>query len=799
MCGILGVVTRDPQHPIDEARLSAARDTLAHRGPDEQGLWARPGVGLAHRRLSILDLAHGQQPWVDHDRQCAMVYNGEVYNYRALMRDAEQHSARFNTTCDTELVFHLLASEGTAALDKLNGMFALGYYDHAERSLLLVRDRLGQKPLYWADTGDALVFASELKAILHYAGGRYDLDAAAVEQFFTRGYVLSPRTIFRGIHKLPAGHTLTLDAEAWEIEVEPWWDAEPIEHEAFGTLDDDSVLDTLDELLSQSVADRLIADVPIGTLLSGGIDSSLITAMASKARGGNLKAFTVGFGDSPAHDETPFARMVAERYGCDWTCETIDQNAGDWLAELDDASAYYDEPFGNFTVTSQRTLSRLCREQLTVVLSGQGGDELSAGYPGRYNWVLQTEPAAAQENARSQYAPPVDDVVNHLQRTAFLPWQGVRSAMFSDDAHAQMRTVTPTESIAPYWRRHRSLDRLNNVLYTDAKTNLADYLICIEERASMSYCLEARNPMLDHRVVRYMLSLPTKYKVRPGSGPMSKDGLQNKWLLHALAKRYLPAEAFDRPKRGFTPPIQQWVSRYAERIAEVFRETDALTAPLYSDGWRRYLNAGQYEPAATMAVYYALVFALWARRYADHIGAMVGGDTAANLSTKRERLADSSPTVSLADASCSDMADPYDQMLHRVFREQTPEAVAEARWFCQALRNFAPGSAIRLIGDADACYRWLAEQSGLNVTDQAEAAGTVAIGMDAIRRFENQDTVGDTLLLFVPFRANEQNELNTRLQQINGVAPIQGHQAVPVGDGRGVLIARCHSVSAAVS
>jgi hypothetical protein len=280
---------------------------------------------------------------------------------------------------------------------------------------------------------------------------------------------------------------------------------------------------------------------------------------------------------------------------------------------------------------------------------------------------------------------------------------------------------------------------------------------------------------------------------------MSKEGLQNKWLLHALAKRYLPSEAFDRPKRGFTPPIQQWVARYADRIAEIFHETDALTAPLYSDGWRQYLKAGRYEPAATMAVYYALIFALWARRYADHIGAMVGGESACHLSTKRERVTVASPIVSLADASCSDKADQHDALLHHVFREQSPEAIAEARWFCQALRNFAPGSTVRLIGDVDDGYRWLAEQSGLNVADQTDAAGTVLIGMDAMRRFDTEETVGDTLLLFVPFGTNEQNELNALLQQINNTAPIQGHQAVPISNDQGVLIARCNSASAVVS
>ena len=303
----------------------------------------------------------------------------------------------------------------------------------------------------------------------------------------------------------------------------------------------------------------------------------------------------------------------------------------------------------------------------------------------------------------------------------------------------------------------------------------------------MSHSLEARNPMLDHRVVQYMLSLPAQYKARPGTGPMSKDGIQNKWLLHALAKRYLPEQAFDRPKRGFTPPLQQWMARYAQRIVDVFRETDALTAPLYSSQWRQYLLNGRYEPAATMPVYYSLVFALWCRRYADHIGAVVGDQQ----STTRERVAqDEKDTGPRADASCLDRAD--DELLHRIYRANQPEAMATGRWFCQALRNFEQDSAIRLLGEADPAYRWLAEQSGLRLTSgDDEAQGTIAIGMDALRGFDAKAVAGSTLLLFVPFSVAEQNELNALLQQVATQRPIQGHQAAPVGGDKGVLIARC--------
>ncbi|XAL98771.1 asparagine synthase (glutamine-hydrolyzing) [Phycisphaeraceae bacterium D3-23] len=831
MCGIVGVVFKDAKQTVNTPRLEAARDALTHRGPDAAGLWQRPGVALGHRRLAILDLSpapgHGQQPVADSQGAKALTYNGEVYNYRELMQRYQQRGHTFQSTCDTELVFHALATDGPDAIHDFHGMFALAFYEHAERKLLLVRDRLGQKPLYYHDTGGAFIFASELKAILAYTGERYALDPAAVEQFFTRGYVPAPRTIFQGIHKLPAGCKLTLDANPWTHEVEPWWDAEPQDLEAQGALTDAGVVDTLDELLTQSVSDRLVSDVPIGTLLSGGIDSSLITAMASKTletQGkGRVSAFTIGFDESEQHNEMPYAEMVAKQYGCDWHPRTINQNNQDWLAELDDASRFYDEPFGNFTVTAQRTLSTLCREELTVVLTGQGGDELTAGYPGRYNWVAQTEAQAADASKRSQYATAVDDVLNHLNKTSFVTWPGALSQMLGDNAkQAIAEAHGPDDAIAPFWGRFRGWpDRLGNVLYTDAKTNLPDYLVCIEERASMSASLEARNPLLDHRVVEFLLSLPMRYKVRPGNGPMTADGLQNKWVLHALAKRYLPAEAFDRPKRGFTPPIQQWMQRYAPSIADLFRETESLTAGLYSPAWQGFLNAGRYTPQSMMPVYYALVFGLWARRYAEHIEPI-----ATSFATPGRAMSAANPRI----------APGKDSPSHRTFREQSPADGATARWFCQMLGNLPDAGTLQLTGDPTGFYADLAKRSGYRVVGRTgtpqrgadipvchsaqpkpphlntpsglrpvadrnvchtDEIAHALVGLNAVSAYAAQPSDDNAMLLaFIPFDAHEQQQVQQALQQLNTHHPIQGHQQVPVGEGKAVLIARCASRSA---
>ena len=277
----------------EEPAIVAARETMYHRGPDEAGLWIRPGAALAHRRLRVLDLHHGQQPMLSDDGRHALVYNGEVYNYRALRDDYRNRGIQFNTDCDTEVVLKAINADGADAVDSFNGMFAIAHWNDADRQLLLVRDRLGQKPLYWHADDGQLIFASELKALLEYLDRRLDIDPVALDQYFTRGYVLSPRTIFQGVNKLPAGHMLKLDADRdkWHWQVQQYWDYQTCESPG----SDKAAVDQLDELLTDAVRLRMVSDVPLGCLLSGGIDSSLITAVASRVTDEPLNAFSIGF------------------------------------------------------------------------------------------------------------------------------------------------------------------------------------------------------------------------------------------------------------------------------------------------------------------------------------------------------------------------------------------------------------------------------------------------------------------------------------------------------------------------
>ncbi|MCC6580745.1 MAG: asparagine synthase (glutamine-hydrolyzing) [Phycisphaeraceae bacterium] len=748
MCGILGVIFRDPTTMADETRLRVARDTLLHRGPDEAGLWIQPGAALAHRRLSVLDLTHGQQPMVDPTGRHALVYNGEVYNFAELQNHYRQQGANFQTRCDTEVVLHGLATEGPDAIHRFVGMFAFGYWDHLERKLLLVRDRLGKKPLYWYSDRDQLVFASELKAIYAWLRRKFTVDPVAVDQYFSRGYILSPRTIFKEIHKIPAGCRLVWDAKQWEGQVQPWWDFSQVDVPS----DPDAAIDRLDELLTDAVSMRLVSDVPIGCLLSGGIDSTLITAIAARLRDDPIEAFTIGFAEDQQLDETPYARMVAEKHGCKWRHRRVD--IGDFSALIEDVSKYHDEPYMNIAMFSMRRLAQMARQDLVVVLSGQGADELSAGYPGRYSWAVGETPSNW-----------FDNLVAYRKYTTIMGWKAGRDTIYSSNmVHTLRRAGSPIEDLEPFLRRHPGLDRLNQALYLDVKTNLPDYLVCVEERMSMAASLEARNPMLDHRLVQYMLSLPTSMKVR---------GNQFKWILLELAKRYGPVEAVDRPKQGFTPPYRTWVESHGPALGRFFHETDDLIAPAVSRSWRQVLQQGQYNNANALGVLYTLMFASWARTYADTIGDWALEEAPAE--------------------DCHVPARPASSSRLRTLMELHGLTTGLATLYTDLISGMSPALPIRILGDDDGWYAWLTRQSGRTVVDHdQDNALILVIGLaEAWRQLfgENAISHAATVALFCPFATPDHAMTQDFINQLPSRMAVKSRQMIKMDDKHAVLLA----------
>lgn len=760
MCGFLGILYRDPQRSIDWDRLMCARDTMTHRGPDESGMWStanRCGIGLAHRRLKIQDLTHGQQPMVTPDQQRALVFNGEIYNHQALRERYPQPEGGYQGDGDTETLFAgLNQARGEArsdaradAITDLHGMFAFGHYDDADRSLLLARDRLGQKPLYYHVDEDAITFGSELKSILAWLDRKFPIDPIALDHYFARGYVPAPRTIFQGIHKLPAAHYLMMDAKSWTPAIHAYWDvASPSDVDVPD--DPDAIVDRLDELLTESVRERLISDVPIGCLLSGGVDSSLITAIAAKiakeAKGsddgekcggecvGGVKTFSIGFDEPGAINELPEAQQVAEYLQCDWQPRT--QTGGNFMEALHDVAPFYDEPYGNPTSVAMRTLAKLCREQLVVVLSGQGGDELTAGYPGRYDWVMQTPEGK-----------PIDDALHQTLFTSFVTWRDGRQHMLAFDA------VSPAEELSPVMRQE--FDRLNRVLYGDVKRNLPDYLVALEDRMTMSASLEARNPLLDHRVVDFLMALPSSMKIRDG---------QHKWPLVSLLRRYLPDEMVDRPKRGFTPPMGKWLVDHGPELAELIRSMEAMGPTIFQPRWWDYLMSGQYQPQHTMPIFYAVMLAMWFKHFGFYVSGLGTHETT------------------------------HDHW-HAAFAEQSPGAISQGQWFCQAMENFTRGQSVRLVGsESDPCdyYAFLATGCGLTVVESAnetanETAGhVVLIGFDALAA----GPFAGTTVVFLPFALAEKARMESALQKAMTRAHLRGYQAVQTDELHGVLIAR---------
>jgi len=861
VCGFLGVIWRDASRRTDVDRLVAARETLAHRGPDEAGRWLGDGAAFGHRRLKVLDLVHGQQPLAD-DR-AVLVYNGEIYNHEAIRGELETDSGAgtrpMRSSGDTETLFHALGRFGLRpTLERCNGMFALGHWRASERRLDLARDRMGQKPLYWFADDEVFVFASEMKAILTFLDRRFDLDPLAIDQFLARGYVLSPRTIFRQIRKLPAGCVLELDANRWSWRVEPWWALSPPgiqggEKAASSAAPKGASppkasgggnpVDALDELLADAVELRLLSDVPIGCLLSGGIDSSLITAYAGRARGEPIEAFSVGFDEPGAVNELPLAERVASHLGCRWRSRQ-DRQAG-FLTGLEDTFAFFDEPYGNPTAISMRRLASVCREHLTVVLSGQGGDELTAGYPGRYNWACEGDPAAARAS---------DDLCQYLDRTSFIPWANGWNRLLSPALQAVIREAGhPLETLGGFWDGRR--DRLNRVLYADCRTNLPDYLVALEDRMTMACGLEGRNPLLDHRVVEFLMSLPAEWKVRNG---------RNKWILQELARRYVPAEVVDGPKRGFTPPLSRWITEHGDAIASRFASAPAGLQQWFSPEFGRYLKSGRLQPQHSMPIYYALVLVAWASRWGRYVrswspadfgggpaghgggarrmdaeveAAGMGEEAPAGSEPGLPRQAvtsitgDPSPTItrggdgrgdsplahaqtdaSQGSGSGDEPTDgPAQDRWQRAFRDREPRALAEARWFCQALKNLPDGATIELHGDEAGFFALLATSSGLHVAPSEEGELTPESTADtattdgptpppASAAATYRVTIGekpatDSSLWLRPFQTSDQLSVQAQLDALASAGRVAGAQAVPLDETAGLLIVRFHPSS----
>jgi asparagine synthase (glutamine-hydrolysing) len=600
MCGIAGMI--DGGGPADVRRDVVARmtATLAHRGPDADGLWFdhEAGVGLGHRRLAIVDLsAAGAQPMISACERYVLTYNGEVYNARELAAELAGGGVRFRGHSDTEVLVEACARWGVAAaVDRLIGMFAFALWDRHARTLTLVRDRLGIKPLYWAAFGDLFLFASELKALRAHPGWRPEIDRGALAAYLRFAYVPTPRTIYAGVSKLPPGCRLTVRAgEA--PSVDRYWDVRRIagdgrraRHGEPATV----LVDRLQALLRDAVGRRMIADVPLGALLSGGIDSSTVTALMQEQSDRPVETFSIGFAE-PRYDEAPHAAAVARHLGSDHHELYVSPDQA--RAVIPDLPRWYDEPFADSSQIPTYLLSRLVRGRLTVALSGDGGDEVFAGY-NRYVWIdrlwrhARRIPAPARRAAaagvaalpprawdrmaaavlpRRRCPPQAGDKLVKLAQLAACPSP---EAMYrwlvghwQEPAEVLARAEEPPTVLDDPELPRQLPDLVQRLQVLDLATYLPDDILTKVDRASMAVALEVRVPLLDHRVVAFAQAVPPELQIRDGRG---------KWLLRQVLGRYVPDRLIDRPKTGFGVPIDVWLRGPLREWAEDLMDEQRL-------------------------------------------------------------------------------------------------------------------------------------------------------------------------------------------------------------------------------
>ncbi len=556
MCGICGALGAD----VDEHQLRSATDLIWHRGPDEAGYYLDADVALGMRRLSIIDLAGGAQPKTDERGIIQVIFNGEIYNYRELRSELSAAGHEFSSSSDTEVIAHGYEEWGLDCFAHFNGIFAIAIWDREKRELVLARDHLGIKPLYWGSWGHSLVFGSELKPLLALLPETPAIDPQSVALFLRYQYVPAPRSIFEGISKLPPAHYMVVRPGESNPPITAYWDPMAMAAERRGELSPAEAEDLVAESLASSVKRQLVSDVRLGAFLSGGVDSSLVVAMMQGASPQITKTFSIGFRESN-EDESPYARAVAEYLGTEhheWI--VTDQDA---LAVVPKLPYYYDEPFADQSAIPTYLVSELARRHVTVSLSGDGGDELFGGYR-RYGAMRRMSPwwrvPAPLRRASLWGASRIPG------RIGTLPERGARILACESlgAAYRNMVAVTPDSLLARLtsrkdaayttndeWPEHvfagRSLDE--GMMLADLVTYLPDAILTKVDRASMAHSLEARVPLLDPRFVELALSLPPS--VRIGSG--------SKTLLKNVLKRHIPASLVDRPKHGFGIPVHEWL------------------------------------------------------------------------------------------------------------------------------------------------------------------------------------------------------------------------------------------------
>jgi asparagine synthase (glutamine-hydrolysing) len=568
MCGITGIFDTRGGSDISSAVLQRMNDSQLHRGPDEGSLHIEPGVGLGHRRLSIIDIATGQQPLFNEDGSVVVVFNGEIYNYQQLIPELQALGHVFHTKSDTEVIVHAWESWGANCVKRFRGMFAFALWDRNQQTFFMARDRMGVKPMYYALLDDGnLLFGSELKSVLAHGGLRRDIDPLAVEEYFALGYVAEPRTIFKQAKKLSPAHTLTIRRGQPIPQPVPYWDVKFTLNNAISEADAQAELVAR---LQESVRLRMIAEVPLGAFLSGGVDSSAVVAMMAGLSKEPVNTCSIGF-DDPAFNESAFAQLVADRYHTNHRLEVVKSDDFDLIDIL---ARLYDEPYADSSAIPTYRVCQLARKHVTVALSGDGGDESFGGYR-RYKLHLMEERMRAalplglrrplfgtlgKLYPKADWAPRVFRAKTTFEALArnsveayfhsmSLIRDADRSQLFSAAFRAELGGFNAREVFTRHAAKAETDDPLALIQYIDTHTYLVGDINTKVDRASMAHSLEVREPLMDHELVEWLGTLPSSLKMR---------GSESKYLLKKSLEPHLPNDVLYRPKMGFAVPLARW-------------------------------------------------------------------------------------------------------------------------------------------------------------------------------------------------------------------------------------------------
>jgi asparagine synthase (glutamine-hydrolysing) len=625
MCGICVYI--DDHREVTEASVRLLCDRIIHRGPDSEGITVMGGVGLGMRRLNIIDLEGGRQPMFNEDGSMAVVFNGEIYNFQELRRELVKKGHRFKTSSDTEVILHLYEEEGERAVERLRGMFTFAIHDRTTGRVFAARDRLGIKPLYYLEKGTKLCLVSELKSLQALEGESFTLDEVALDQYFSLLYLPAPRTIYREVRKLPPGHVLIKDL-GHPARIQAYWQ---LEFRPFPGRTEEDWIAEFRERFDEAVASHLVADVPLGVFLSGGVDSSGIVASMARIASGRVKTFSIGFPKEYADfDERAYARQVARQYGTEHVELEVEPRIGDLIHEL---GAIFDEPLGDSGAVPNLLVCRLARQQLTVALSGLGGDELCGGYE-RYLGVLVSEwygrvPRALRNSlARSIEMIPESrrgkrgiDRAKRFVRAVDLPWidrffaysspieRDRREALYSPELRAIVELDSARERMRALAWEQSDTDILNRLLAVDQQTYLVDDLLTVADRTSMAVSLELRVPFLDHTLVEFMAQVPGQFKIK---------GNRKKHLLKQAFAADLPRSLLNRRKAGFSIPVARWLREDLRGLLEDYLSADRLSRqgffePIVVEVLKREHFEGRRNNSSVL--WALLMFQLWAENY----------------------------------------------------------------------------------------------------------------------------------------------------------------------------------------